>query len=60
MKTFNRRVQEGILDGTIKCKEVDGVRAYQVVPPMDGEEVVGYISFSAFSHDHSPTEVASR
>lgn len=56
--TFNKRITEGIQDGTIKSRTVDGVTFYQVEPPRDGEEVVGYNSFSAFSHDPTLTEIA--
>ena len=59
-QTFNRRITEAIIDGTIVEIEIDGVRCYKVEPPRPGEEVVGHVSFSAFSHDHTPTEVAGR
>jgi hypothetical protein len=59
-KTFNRRITESIIDGTVNEVEIDGVRCYIVEPPRPDEEVVGYVSFSAFSHDHTPTEVAGR
>lgn len=60
MKTYNNYLTKGIIDGSIKERYQDGVRIYEVRRPMDGEEVVGYCSFSAFSHDHTPTEIAGR
>lgn len=58
MKTFNRRIQEGINNGTIKSREIEGVTVYFVEPPREGEEVVGYESSDCFSKD-TPTERAS-
>ena len=56
--TFNRRITEGIQDGTIPYREIDGVRCYQVIPPQPGEEVVGYVSFSGWQGQWTPTDVA--
>lgn len=51
---------EGLQDGSLKVEEFEGVRYIKVRAPLPGEEVVGYSSLSAFSHDNTPTEVASR
>ena len=58
MKTFNRRITEGIHDGTIKEVEFCGVRVYKVVRPAPDEEVVGHVNFSSFLVKSSPTESA--
>ena len=55
-----RKVMEYIEDGSLKVEEFEGVRYIKVRAPLPGEEVVGYSSLSAFSHDNTPTEVASR
>ena len=58
--TYNNYIAEGLKDGSLKVEEVEGVRFIKVRPPLPGEEVVGYCSLSAFSHDNTPTEVATR
>jgi len=58
MKTYNKYVTEGIQDGTIKETTRDGVRIYLVRRPNPGEEVVGYVSFSGWQGQWTPTEVA--
>ena len=57
--TFNRRITEGVQDGTIEETEYCGVRIYKVVPPQPGEEVVGYVSFSGWQGQWTPTEIAN-
>ena len=57
--TFNRRVTEGIQDGTIKTIEVDGVRCY-ICSPREGEEVVGYVGTSDLHTYETPTQRANR
>ena len=49
MQTFNQRIQEGILNGTVKEVTKHGVRCYLVEPPRDGEEVVGYTPADCFA-----------
>jgi hypothetical protein len=56
--TYNRYIMEGVLSGTIKEREVDGVRMYMVRRPRPGEEVVGYVSFSGFLAQSTLTELA--
>ena len=58
--TYNNYIAEGLADGSLKVEEFEGVRWIKVRKPMAGEEVVGYCSLSAFSHDYTPTEVARR
>lgn len=58
MKTYNQYLTEGINNGTIPYREVDGVRIYQVRRPFPGEEVVGYVSTSDIQCYHTPTERA--
>ena len=45
-ETYNRYISDGIQNGTIQEKEVDGVRVYKVRRPKKGEEVDGYTNFS--------------
>ena len=59
VNTYNKYITDGVQDGSIKCKEVNGVRAYMVRPPKEGEEVVGYVSFSGWLGQHTPTEIAN-
>jgi hypothetical protein len=59
-KTYNNYIAEGLADGTLKVEEFEGVRFIKVRAPLPNEEVVGYSSLSAFSHDNTPTEVATR
>jgi hypothetical protein len=45
-ETYNKYLTDGIQDGTITEREVDGVRVYKVRRPKKGEEVDGYTNFS--------------
>jgi len=56
--TFNRRITEGVQNGTIEEVEYCGVRVYLVVPPQPGEEVVEYVTFSGWQGQHTPTQLA--
>lgn len=56
--TFNRRITESIIDGTIKESEISGVRVYKVVRPAPDEEVVGHTNFGGFLVKSTPTESA--
>jgi len=58
--TYNNYIAEGLEDGSLEVGEFEGVRFIKVRRPLPGEEVVGYSSLSAFSHDNTPTEVATR
>jgi hypothetical protein len=58
--TYNNYIAAGLADGSLKVEEFEGVRFIKVRKPLSGEEVVGFSSLSAFSHDYTPTEVASK
>ena len=45
-ETYNKYINDGIQNGTIKEEEVDGVRVYKVRRPKKGEPVDGYTNFS--------------
>ena len=57
--TFNRRVTEGIQDGTIEETTKDGVRVYLVRRPQPGEVVVRYTNFSDLTVPKTITEQSS-
>ena len=59
VNTYNKYITDGVQDGSIKCTEVDGVRAYRVRAPLPGEEVVGYVTFSGWFGQHTPTQLAN-
>ena len=59
VNTYNKYITDGVQDGSIKCTEVDGVRAYRVRAPLPGEEVVGYVTFSGWLGQHTPTQLAN-
>ena len=44
--TYNKHLTDSIQDGTIKEREVDGVRIYKVRRRKKNEEVDGYTNFS--------------
>lgn len=46
------------MDGSIKFKERDGVKAYQVRRPHKDEEVHGYTNFSSIGRHMTETEQA--
>lgn len=56
--TFNRRVREGIQDGTIKEVEQNGIRIYLVRPPEPGEVVMEYTNFSTVFGERTATDDA--
>ena len=53
--TYNKYLSDGIQDGSIKYREVDGVRVYGVRRPKKGEVVMGYRSMSNSGSEETPT-----
>lgn len=59
MKTYNKYLTEGISDGSIKSKTIDGCTTYLVRRPKDGEPVDGYFPLSSPMGDLTPTDLAA-
>lgn len=58
MRTYNKYLTEGILDGSIPEIYRDGIRSYRVRAPRPGEVVMGYTNFSSFIVHQTATELA--
>ena len=59
MSSYNKYVTDGIKEGTIVTKIVNGVTVYEVRKPKRDEEVIGYMNLSDFLYKKTPTEIAA-
>ena len=56
--SYNKYVTDGIQDGSIQSKEIDGCTVYLVRRPNPDEEVIEYTSFSGMCIDKTLTQQA--
>lgn len=53
--TYNKYITQGIIDGSIKRKDVGGIPVYNIRKPKKGEVVIGYINLSGFADNETAT-----